>query len=219
MKVKALVSNLRWKAFSLLLAVVLWLAVVAEPDLVTSQSAPVFYKNLPRDLEIGSDVPDRVHLEIRGPAGKITPTRLAEANVLLDLADVRAPGERTFTVNSASIHLPADVELLRAVPSQLRLRFERVLVKVVPVVVRRGVPPPAGRELASVQVTPSVLRITGPESRVRLIETAQTDPIDLGTTEGKAEFRVHAYVADPQVRVDGSPMVAVKVDVEKKTSQ
>lgn len=217
--IRALTSNLQWKALALLISLGLWYAVVGEPELVTSQSVPVFYKNLPRDLEIGSEVPDRVHLEIRGPAGKLRPNELADTAVLVDLSPVQTAGERTFTVTEGSINLPMGVMLLRAVPSQLRLRFERMQSKEVPVQVRSGSPPPAGYEVVEEKLTPTKVRILGPESRVQQVETAQTDPIDLHSIVGKAEFRVHAYVADPQVRFEGSPMVKVNVTVEKKQAQ
>ena len=213
---RSLTTNLQWKILALVFAIGLWSVVVGEPELVTSHSVPIYYKNLPRELEIGSDVPDRVHLELRGPAGKLSPSSLADTSVLVDLSPVQAPGERTFTMSAASISLPVGVQLLRTVPSQLRMRFERLLVKDIPVEVRHGLDPPAGYTVKSQTATPAKLRIIGPESRVQQVEAAQTDAIDLATVVGRSEYRVHAYVADPQVRFDGSPIVTVTVQVEKK---
>jgi YbbR domain-containing protein len=211
-------TNLQWKALSLAIAYALWFGLVREPELVTSHSVPIFFKELPRDLEIGSDVPDRVHVEIRGPAGKLTPNSLSETAVQLDLSTVEAPGERTFTITNASLNLPAGVAFLRAVPSQLRLRFDRILSKEVEVQVRIGAPQPPGYRVVEQQVQPSRLKITGPENRVSQIESAQTDPIDLAGVVSQSEFRVHAYVSDPQVRFEGAPLVTVRVKVEKINS-
>jgi len=77
-----------------------------------------------------------VHIELRGPAGKLSAARLSDTAVLLDLASVRSPGERTFTISPSSLSLPVGVTFLRAVPSQLRLRFDRIMSKEVPVQVR-----------------------------------------------------------------------------------
>jgi YbbR domain-containing protein len=215
MSVKSVFANLQWKILALVIAVALWSAILGEPELVTSQSVPVFYKNLPRDLQIGSDVPDRVHLEIRGAAGKLAPGELAQTAVLVDLTSVNGPVEKTVTITGDSINLPQGVQLLRAVPSQLRLRFEKTLTREVPVQLRSGSPPPAGYRVASQQVVPEKLKVTGPESRVQLLESAQTDPIDLSSIVGQSEFRVHAYITDPQVRFEGSPVVTVRVNVLK----
>jgi YbbR domain-containing protein len=217
--IRLLTANLEWKAVSLLVALGLWYFVVREPELVASQSVPIFYKDLTKDLEIGSEVPDRVHLEIRGPAGKLSPANLADAAVLLDLSSVDVPGERTFTISTPSLNLPRGVAFLRAVPSQLRLRFDRILSKEVPVQVRVGTPPPTGYRILTETVTPARLRIAGAENRVRQVESAQTDPIDLSGVIGRTELRVHAYVADPQVRFEGASAVTVNVAVEKTTSE
>ena len=42
----------------------------------------------------GSDVPDRVRLEIRGASGRLTPQELAATAVMVDLAAVNGPGSR-----------------------------------------------------------------------------------------------------------------------------
>jgi hypothetical protein len=210
-----ILSNLQWKALALLIAIALWSLLAGDPELVTWQSVPIFYKNLPRDLEIGSGITDRVELEIRGPAGKLTPSSLGATAVTVDLSSVQAPGERTFNVTGGGINLPMGIVLLRAVPSQLRLRFDRLMAKPVAVEVRQGAPPPPGFQLFSQEVSPRELRIVGPEGQVQQIASAKTDPIDLTGVTGRKEFHVHAYVADPQVRFEGSPLVTVKVVVGK----
>jgi YbbR domain-containing protein len=213
--IRALAANLHWKAISLLIAVALWSFVVGEPELVTTYSAPIFYKDLPRDFEIASDTPDRVHLELRGPASKLTPDRLSETAILFDLSSVHTPGERTFTVQDDNVNLPSGVSCIRAVPAQLRLFFDRVMTKSVPVQVRTSAPAPTGYEVFSQTVTPARLTIVGPGGRVQQIDSAQTDPIDLSDVFSRSDFRVHAYVPDPQVRIEGEPLVTVSVMVQK----
>ena len=213
--IRRLTHNLQWKILSLAIAVSLWLIVVREPELVTSQAVPIFYKDLPKEMEIGSDAPDRVHVEIRGPAGKLTPASLADTAVLIDLSSVHTVGERTFTVSDSGLNLPRGVAFLRAVPSQLRLKFEHILSKEVPVQIRIGTPQPAGYRIVQQQVRPEKLQITGPESRVRAIESAQTDPLDLSGVFSRAEFRVQVYVTDAQVRFQGPSIVTATVSVTK----
>ncbi len=206
-------KNLPWYALSLGIAFVLWVFVVGQPEMVTSQPAMIFFKNLPRDLEVGSGYPDRVHIELRGPAGKLTAAGVADTAVLLDLASVRAPGERTFTIGPGSLTLPPGVTFLRAVPSQLRLRFDRLMSKEVPVQVRTtGV---QGLDIVRQEIVPERLKVSGPEGHVREVDSAQTDPIDLSGVSDEGQFSVHAYLADPQVRFDASPEVTVRVWVKR----
>lgn len=211
-------DNWAWKIGSLLLAVALWYALARDANVLTSQTFPVLYKNLPPELIIGPDAPDRVQFELRGPASRLTTASLAESSALIDLAEVRGPGEYTFTLTGANLNVPRGVHFLRAVPSQFRLRFDRLLTREVPVQVRFSGPPPEGYRVVTQSVVPGRLRIAGPEPRVRLVESAQTDAIDLSGTVATSEFRVHTYVADPQVRLESSPVVSVRVVVAKKDS-
>ena len=210
-----LTRNLGWKFLSLALAILLWYAIVGEPELATSVSAPIEYKNLPPDLEMSSDVLERVHLEVRGPAGKLHTSDLGNMSVVLDLESVHRPGERTFTIQQWNVNLPSGVVLSRAVPAQVRVRFENRVSREVAVRVRYSAQPPAGYRIASQQVEPSTVRVIGPESRVNRIEAVQTDPIDLSNVVGKSMFEVHTYVADSQVRLASSPEVRVNVILEK----
>src|SRR6266478_3446188 len=110
--------NVGWKLLSLAIAIALWIAVAREPELATALSVPVELKNIPDDLDIGSNVPDRVHLEVRGPSGRLSRDNLSDLAVVLDLSGAHV-GERTYTVHPSNTNLPAGVEFYRAVPSQI----------------------------------------------------------------------------------------------------
>jgi YbbR domain-containing protein len=213
--VRLVTRNFGWKLGSLTLAVLLWFAILGEPELVTTHTAPILYKNLPQGLLIGIDALDQVRVELRGPSGKLSPDRMAELAVLLDLSVVKGPGERTFTLSDADFHLPQGVTFLRSVPSQLRVRFSRNVSREVPVNVRIYAPPPAGYRVVRQETVPDKLRIAGPEGRVASVPGADTDAIDLsGVTESR-EIKVNAFLSDPQVRFEISPLVTVKLTIEK----
>ena len=200
---------------SLALSVGLWVTIINEPELVTSAAVPIFYRGLPRGIEIAADQPDKIFLEIRGPASRLTPGRLSDTAVQLDLTDVTKPGERTFTISRTNLNLPMGVTFLRAVPSQLRLTFDHQVSKDVQVRVRLSGKPADGWRVVREHVTPERLRIVGPASRVALIDTAETDPVDLTGFEAQMVTRVHSYIADSQVRFESSPMVEVRVELER----
>jgi len=134
---------------------------------------------------------------------------------LLDLTGINRPGERTFSV-AENLDLPSGVALERAVPAQVRLRMERRLRKEVPVLVKFGTPPPPGYVVHFHHVLPATVHVVGPESRVRAVAAVETDPIDLGDTMKMEEFSVPTFVSDPQVRVEGSGRVVVRVEVVRK---
>jgi hypothetical protein len=214
-QVRLITHNFGWKLGSLALAVLLWFAILGEPELVTTHTAPILYKSLPQGLLIGIDALDQVRVELRGPSGKLTPDRLAETAVLLDLTDVNGPGERTFTLSDADFHLPQGVTFLRSVPSQLRVRFARLISREVPVAIRISAPLPPGYRIVRQETVPDKLRIAGPEGRVNAVANAETDALNLSGITGNAELKANAFISDPQVRFEASPAVTVKLIVEK----
>jgi YbbR domain-containing protein len=212
---RLITHNFGWKLGSLTLAVGLWFAIVGEPELVTTHAVPILYKNLASDILIGSDAVDTVRLELRGPSGRLSTAALADLTVTLDLASVSGPGERTFTLSDTDLHLPEGVTFLRAIPSQLRLRFGRRKTKDIPIDVRFAAPPPSGYEVVKQEVIPQVLRISGPEHRVDAIQSAQTDAVDLSGITQATEIRVNTLVADPQVWLESPALVTVKLTIER----
>jgi YbbR domain-containing protein len=210
-----LTRNFGWKVGALGLAILLWMATVGQPELVTTHAVPILYQDLPSDLLVGADAVDTVRVELRGPASKLTMASLSDLAITLNLSNVDAPGQRTFTLSGSDLHLPSGVTFLRAIPSQLRIGFPRRVFKDVPVDVQIGARPPAGYHVVSQEVTPPTVRIAGPERRVNAIAGAQTDAIDLGSATAPTEIRVNAFVSDAQIWMDSSPAVVVRVKIEK----
>lgn len=215
MKIPPLLQNLGWKLLALGIAVVLWAAFVSSPVLVTFVSAPLQYQNMPQDLEMSADAPERVYLEVRGPSARLRSFEPSRTAVVLNLSGVQRAGEYTITVEQNHVDLPVGLKLVRAVPGQIRLRFERRLEADVPVRVRFSGPPPDGYRVASEEVRPQVLRIAGPESRVQRLEYVETDPIDLPRASGTVHFHVHTVVPDAQVRFLSPAAVDVTVSLER----
>jgi len=206
--------NIGWKLLALVLAVLLWLVIVRNPELATAIQVQVLYRGMPEELVMNSDVVQTVRLEIRGPSDQLTPESLTGAMVLLDLGSVEDPGDRTYMIRTSNVSLPRGVTLSRAVPSQIRIRFERRASREVQVRVRLSTPP-AGYELERYVVTPKTLRVVGPEGNVSNLEFVETDSIDLSEVVGSSEFQVNSHVSDPQVRFEASPLVSVRVFVRR----
>jgi YbbR domain-containing protein len=213
---RLLLHNLGWKIISLLIAVVLWILTAREPELATSLSVPIQLKNIPDTLDISSEMPDRVRLEVRGLSSRLTRDNVVEAAVVLDLATVTRPGDRTFTFQDRNVKLPRGVRFYKAVPSQITIHFERLMYKTVPIRASFVAKPPDGWAVTGSSLDPRTVRIAGPASHVRPIEFITTDPIDLSNITGKAEMRVHLNVGDPQVRLDPITQVQYTVTLEKR---
>ena len=125
---RALISNPGWKLLSVLLAVLLWIAVEGEPELVTVKNVPVFYRNVEPSLALVSSPPATVRVELRGPSDVLSSDNLSSIALLLDLAGQSEPGEKVFPISSANVSLPAGVNFVRSDPSELKLHLDRAPV-------------------------------------------------------------------------------------------
>jgi YbbR domain-containing protein len=210
-----LVHNFGWKLLSLLAAFLIWWNIANDPDLATFLSAPVQFRNYPKDLEISSPIISTVDVEARGPAGQLRDLRTAHLSAVIDFSAVKTPGERTFTLTSKEVQLPRGVELVRTVPAQLRFTFEQRATRELTVDVPRVGTLPRGLTLAGIDVFPPTLKIIGPESRVRAAGNAVTDPLDLRQITSDTQRTLSVFVSEAEVRFVNTPQVTVKIRVQR----
>ena len=190
----------------------MWVVINGANDLTGSVSAPVQYRNLPANLEIGNETAEQVHLILRGPSPLLSRAAANPSPVVLDLSDVHAPGEKTFSITTANVRLPGGVTLERAVPGQIRLRLERLLPKDVRVRVRME-HVPAGMRAVVEEMAPPLLTITGPENQVRTIDEVEADPIDVQALDKNGRKRIVAYTNNPRVSFTAAPEVSVRISL------
>ena len=207
-------ANLGAKLLAFLVAAIVWASVSLEPRVEAAVEAGVRYKNVSSGLELNPDQADRVTLIVAGP--RIRMRQLTEHGlaVEVDLSRLKEPGEQTFEVAEADLSLPEGVRLVRAVPSQLRLSLEARGEREVTVHANLAGSPLGGRVIAVATVRPAQLRIAGPATRVSLVESVTTDPIDLSQVSESRSFRTTAQLPDPYLRFLNSPIVTVEVVIQ-----
>jgi YbbR domain-containing protein len=210
-----LTDNFGWKLLSLVAAFFIWANIAGEPELSTIISAPVEYKNFPKDLEISSDIVESIDVEAHGPSSQLRDVSDSHLSAIIDFSSVKGPGERTFTLTAAEVKLPRGIQLVRNIPAQLRFDFEHRLTRSVPVETPFLGKLPAGLRMVSHTVSPAALTITGPESRVQAVLKADSDPFDLTQVTGDSTQRLSVYIGEPQVRFISTPQVTVKIHIEK----
>jgi hypothetical protein len=211
-------GNLGWKLLSLAAAFTIWALVATEPELNTVTPAQLEYRNVPDDLEISSNPVTAVRLELRGSSGALSDlgaSGVARPNIVLDMGGVQ-PGQRTFPIDDGAVKLPRGVRLVRAIPSEVRVEFERRARGSVPVVVRFQGQGANGYVVAHYSVSPKTADIVGPASQVSRVSAATTDPVDVSSLTGSAEFRVNAFLDNDFVRFESPAQVAVSVTMKKK---
>jgi YbbR domain-containing protein len=212
--IRFLFRNWVWKLTALALACGLWLALNGGAnELIETISVPVQYRNLPANMEIGSDVVERIHLVLRGPSPLLSRASSNPPPVVVDLHDSQTPGERSISIVPTDVRLPGGVSLERTMPGQIRLRLEPREVKQVPVIVRLE-HVPEGMLAVVDHVTPDRLTIAGPESRVRLIDHVESDAVDLRRLGADGRIITRAYLPDAHLNFTVDPSLSVHVSLK-----
>lgn len=198
------------KLLSLAAAFLLWLTFSGARELTTAVTVPVQYRNIPKHLEISSDLIEEAHLVLRGPSPTLSRLTGPDIPVIVDLSEVRGAGQRTYTIDRRNTSLPPGVILERVLPAQIRLVFEPRITKRVPVEVKFE-HLPAGRSIEGFIVEPPTLEVFGPRSSVDKIDRVEADPIDLSQPEKEDGYPATVFAGDHRLNFTTQPTVRVKV--------
>lgn len=211
----ALVStrNLGLKLISIGIASMLWLVVAGERVVERVLRAPVELLNLPDGLEIVSNPPDTVEVRVRGSSG--TFSRLAPGDVaaVLDLRTVRT-GRRLFHLTPGLVTTPYGLEAVQVSPPTLTMEFETTGIRLVPVQPTVDGRPASGYVVVGVQAEPATVEVSGPETALRQLREALTEPIMVDGRSETVREVVTVGVADPTVRVRAPQTVTVTVTIQ-----
>ena len=212
---KYVFRNFGLKVVSLIAAVLLWVAVTREPVAEVAISVPVEFHNSPEHLEISTESIQQVQVRVRGPVREVRDLTPSDVHAVIDLEQAK-PGERTYDLNPRRIHVPDGIEVVQAVPSQMRLTFDASQTREIEVKPRVIGTFASGYRIDQVTASPGKITIVGPAKHVQGVEAAVTDPVDATGVVGSATFTTHAYVADPLVRLADPNPIHVTVTTQKR---
>jgi YbbR domain-containing protein len=193
-------QNIGLKFFSLLLAFAFWRIITSEEIAEVGFSIPLELRNVPEGVEVVGDVINSVSVRTRASSKLIKGLSSADMYISIDLTHA-ALGEHTYPLNSANVQAPGGVEVVRVIPTHVKLRLERTLHKFLPVKVRwRGSFPDSEGDPELVAAPPEI-EVEGPESRVNDLKQVSTDVINLSRVTPSQKLSVNLSVEDPTVRL------------------
>jgi YbbR domain-containing protein len=190
----ALVRNWRLKVSALAMAVFLWAVVQTEPRTEeTFSSVPVRVEISDTMWTIsGAPVPATVDLRLGGPAREIIRLAREGATLRVPIATVGSQ-DTVVSLRRDWVELGQRSGLIveSVSPSAIRISFERAVTRRVPVSMRMRGSVRDGLALArDVAVNPRLVRVRGPESRVRGLDSIALQPFDLGRVTDSDIFTV-----------------------------
>jgi len=166
------------KAIAVGIAVLLWFAVGGEKVVERSLRAPLEMQNIPDGLEVVGDSASTVDVRVRGSSTVLGQLVSGDVVAVLDLGTAR-PGRRLFHLAPDHVRVPFGVDVTYVGPGTLALIFERSGLKRVPVVPSVDGQPAAGFAVGTITVDPAEVDVVGPESALRDLTQAVTEPVEV----------------------------------------
>lgn len=204
--------HLRLKFMAVALATLLWLIVAGDHLVERSMRVALEFRNIPPALEIVGDPPAAVDVRLRGPSAILGRLEPREIVAVLDLGSAR-PGSRMFHLRTDEVRVPYGVEVAQVVPGTIALEMEKSARRTLPIVpVVDGQPAP-GFVLGRVTVDPGTVEVAGPESHLRRLTGATTEPVDVAGRQTRTSDVVNVGVADSAVRLVRAQTARVTADV------
>lgn len=200
------------KILSVLIATMLWLAVGGEQVVERTLRSPLELQNIPEGLEVVGDAPSTVDVRVRGASSTLGQLSAGDVVTVLDTASAK-PGRRLFHVTPDQVRVPFGVEVTFVGPATVPLLFERQTTRMVPVAAAIEGQPAPGYFIERLTVEPPEVEVVGPESALRALQQAATEPVELnGATQPVREI-VNIGLPDSSARLRTTRTARVTVSI------
>jgi YbbR domain-containing protein len=204
--------NLGLKFLSTLVAALLWLVVAGERVVERVMRAPVEFQNLPAGLELVGDPPDTVEVRLRGSSGALSRVAGGDMSAVIDLSTAR-PGRRLFHITQNQVIVPYGLQIVQVGPSTVTMEFELSAIRRVHVEPDIDGRPAAGFEVTSVKAEPDTVEVAGPETALKRLQAAITEPVSVADQTRTVREVVTIGVPDPSLRLRVPQTAVVTVTI------
>jgi YbbR domain-containing protein len=204
--------HLGLKFVALALASLLWLSVAGEHVVERVLRVPVEFRNIPAHLEVVGDPPDSVEVRLRGSSALLSRLQPGEVVAMVDLAQAR-PGSRLFPIRHEEVRSPYGVEVAQVLPGTLGIELEKTAFRTVPVMAQLEGDPAPGFIVGTRTAEPAMVEIMGPESHVKKIANATTEPVSVAGARTNVRDVVAVGLIDASLRLTKPQNVTVIVAI------
>jgi len=217
------VKNLGLKAFSLLIALLLFVFVRGQSNSAQmSFIAPVEIQNLPSEKVILLPTLRQAQVTVRGPAFLVSQVSAAAPSFRVKLPPL-VENRFEAALIPDTLALPPGVEVVGIEPPKIELLLDRRASKAVPVEVPRIGSVNDNLQLVRFEVQPPEVLVSGPETEVKEVRAIETAPVDLRDIKQDTmlELLLRPSWQHTKLVKDSSVVVTIKVtvvSVEKKFS-
>ena len=204
--------HIRLKLVSVAIAVLLWMVIAGEETVERGLRVPLELQQFPPGLELLGDVPTTADVRVRGVSGTLSRISPGDIVAVLDLRGARA-GERLFHLTPEQVRAPFGVEVVQVTPPTVAVVFEKAASRNVPIKPATEGRPAAGYIVGKTTADPPTVEVVGPESAVRRVTDALTEPVSVAGAVRPVQETVTVGTLDPAVRVKTQRTVQVTVQI------
>jgi YbbR domain-containing protein len=199
------------KVAALVLGTLLWLTVSGR-QVERRILVPVSYSNVPEGLEMTSEQPDAGVL-VRGDDMRVSELSQGDLRVIVDLSEAHS-GPNLIALRTDEVVAPIGIEVLQIEPGTVTVALERSARRNVAVEPAVEGEPAAGYTVREITVSPKMVTVSGPESRLKERISVVTERIMIDGRTSTVDREVSVGVVDSQVRLVEPRRVRVLVHIE-----
>ena len=199
------------KLLSVAIAVLLWMVIAGEQTVERGLRVPLELQ-FPPGLELLGDVPTTADVRVRGASGTLSRLSPGDIVAVLDLRSARA-GERLFHLPPEQVRAPFGVQVVQVTPPTVAVAFETTASRNVPIKPAIEGKPAAGYMIGKSSVDPPTVDVLGPESVVRRVGEALTEPVSVAGASSTVQETVTVGTLDPAVRLKTQRTAKVTVQI------
>ncbi len=197
----------------LLLAVFIWFFFAGEKESLISFTAPIEFRNFPRNYELLSISADRAEIQISGSRRLLLQLEPEQIGLSLNMGNIKS-GKNTFSLTKKNLSMPPGLDVIKINPNELTIEMEEKKTKSLLVEPQWRGNLPEGKQLLSYQVNPDRIVIVGTPPVLKDITNIKTEPIDLSGINKTETVEANIVVSGTSVRLSPDAPRKVRVTLE-----
>jgi YbbR domain-containing protein len=207
--------HLGLKFLSVGVALGLWFTVAGERTVERMLQVPLELINPPDQLVLVESPPASVEVRVRGASGRLSQLSVGEVVAMIDLS-LAKEGRMYAHLTPSQVRAAAGVEVVDVKPGNVPLRFEKSVSKRVPVVPLIEGEPAPGFEPGEATVEPATVEVFGPESAMKRLKEATTEPVSVSGQRSQIREEVTIGLTEGSLRVSSPGRVTVTVPIQPR---
>lgn len=213
-------ENIGIKIGSVILSLTIWLFIISQQEAEVSFEVPLKIMNIPRGIVLTNKSTTTVQVRVRGITSELNLLTENQIQPTIILGSNVKPGDLVYNIRVRDFRdLPQVFNIVSISPSTVELKLERESMKVVPITVSVKGEPAEGYEIAKTIVKPKTIRVTGPKSIIKNLESIPTETIDVTNKSIAWEARANLTPPSNLVNLMNKKTVEIQIWFKKKIGE